>query len=278
MEAFGRAACTASCPLLRLSLFVLAVVFPSAVSAPVWTSVGPHPAINVVPLIADHATVILNGTLFTYGGLVHAFSDSLTYEAVRIPKLFAFDIATGTTREVATTGDAPLPRAYHTMNLAKGSDTAYAYGGKCVASTFCDDMWSLNLALQGGGALGGATPIWRKIVFAGSSRRPAARYAHAAVAADDRRVWVSGGSTSVGIQADLWVFDPQTSEWAEFLPSAGTSVPPGRTGHVLFSRQGGMEMCVHGGKGVDKQYRDDIWCVDVSNSKNHGEWRELGRG
>eukprot|EP00966_Prymnesium_polylepis_P170326 3937163-Prymnesium_polylepis.1 len=170
--------------------------------APLWTNVGPSAIDNVVPLIADHASVLrADGKILTYGGLVHAFSDSLTYEAARISSLFEFDPSTLTTVEIVTVGETPIVRAYHTL-IADGAGRAFAFGGKCGTETYCGDLWLLELG----------SANWTALYPATAS--PAARYAHAA-AWHGGRMWISGGSTTSGPVADLWSFDPTTTTWQE---------------------------------------------------------------
>lgn len=175
---------------------------------------------------------------------------------VNFNDVWAFDLATDTWSELATTGGPPSARSSAIMQYDAARDRVIVFGGNDSTSgltlTGLGDTWSLDLA----------TNTWSEIVGAG----PPARLFHASALTGDRIVIFGGTPNFDGpFYDDTWAFDLTTDTWSE-VPATG-EIPDARFGAEAFHDvAGGRFMIAFGHDGTAIGNRNDVYALDLATS------------
>ena len=175
---------------------------------------------------------------------------------VNFNDVWAFDLATDTWSEVATTGGPPAVRSSTQMRYDAPRDRMIVFGGNSSTSgltlTGMGDTWSLDLA----------TGTWTEIVGDG----PSPRLFHAGALVGDR-FYVFGGTPDFDgpFLNDLWVLDLTTDTWSEV--AATGEVPDTRFGAELFHDAGnGRLLLAFGHDDTALGNRNDVYALDLETN------------
>jgi len=120
-----------------------------------------------------------------------------------------YEIAQAKWVKLATKGQAPVPRLFHSAAVSDDGAFLVVVGGggaDALTGSFYDDTWLLNLD----------TLQWTKAAGPGPKARIKAGFAPAPATT---KLWLFGGHDdgSVGNRNDLWIFDTATGGWQNVL-------------------------------------------------------------
>jgi hypothetical protein len=171
----------------------------------------------------------------------HGFTDS-----GRFDDTLALDLTTLTwSKLVDANATRPLKRCLHDAVYEPTTDRFLLFGGCSSGFGPCpqSDFWSLNIG----------TRAWTKLE---PTDRPTARQNSSMVSNDAGRVWLFGGDTERGADADTWTFDAATGKWSQVLALAVSPAP--RSNHDATWNPAAKQMLLFGGIG-DDGVLNDLW-------------------
>ena len=174
--------------------------------------------------------------------------------------VWAFDLATDTWSEVATTGTAPAPVAEAIATYDAPRDRLVVFGGDPGGFVGSDGMYSLDLA----------TNTWSEITAAGA---PSARLYHSSTQVGDE-LFVFGGATGFNPPYfnDVHGFDLATDTWRTV---ATTNDPQPRFGAELIADPAnGRLLMAFGHDDAELGNRNDVYALDIAT----GAWSQLHTG
>ncbi|MCB9596554.1 MAG: hypothetical protein H6719_27770 [Sandaracinaceae bacterium] len=205
-------------------------------------------------LLVRHATVLdtMRNRMLLFGGR----SSSSAYSNA----VWAFDLATDTWSEVATTGTAPAPVAEAIATYDAPRDRLVVFGGDPGGFVGSDGMYSLDLA----------TNTWSEITAAGA---PSARLYHSSTQVGDE-LFVFGGATGFNPPYfnDVHGFDLATDTWRTV---ATTNDPQPRFGAELVADPAnGRLLMAFGHDDAELGNRNDVYALDIAT----GAWSQLHTG
>ncbi|MCA9610058.1 MAG: hypothetical protein KC619_30890 [Myxococcales bacterium] len=205
-------------------------------------------------LLVRHATVLdtMRDRMLVFGGR----SSSSSYSNA----VWAFDLATDTWSEVATTGDTPAPVAEAIATYDAPRDRLVVFGGDPGGFVGSAGMYALDLA----------TNAWTQLDATGG---PGARLYHAGTRVGDELV-VFGGATGFNPPYfnDTFIFDLSTDTWRE-LTTTGNPQP--RFGMELIADEAGHRVLMaFGHDDTDLGNRNDVHALDLGS----GAWTEVHVG
>eukprot|EP00911_Craspedida_sp_UC1_P002073 UC1_evm4s1599 len=152
-------------------------------------------------------------------------------------ELYAIDTTRATCTRLATTGEAPSPRAAHAM-VCLGNKMLYIFGGKDSTGRQ-NDLYALDLSSK----------VWSRLAPMGaeecSDNLPAPRSFHSMVGVDHDRLVVFGGRLEDNKHtSDVHVYQTVTNTWTRLplLPSSPS--PRGTHGAAVVD---GNAMIIFGG-------------------------------
>lgn len=142
-------------------------------------------------------------------------------------------------------GGGPGPRRAAQAVLDPARERLVLFGG--TDGTYRDDLWELSLR-------GAAT--WRRLTSTGT---PPARAGHA-MAVEDGRAWLFGGSSAGAERNDLWTLDLATLTWTEVRPDGcAAPCPAPRGGATLVSDPRNDRLVLFGGHDAERaSYPDGV--------------------
>ena len=170
-----------------------------------------------------HATVIINNTLYLFGGtsLQLAYNDC-----------WSLDLQTWTWAQINTT-NTPSPRLGHTL-VPLNSTAIMTFSGMLSDNTASNETWIWNLHDNS----------WTQVA---SITSPAGRgFYSLSMFASGKIVLFGGTSATYEMFADTWAFDIASMQWSQLTLSQASHVPQPRTqqGTTMF---GCNKMLVMGG-------------------------------
>jgi dynein heavy chain len=162
----------------------------------------------------------------------------------------------------------PSPRSGHTLTTLAGGETHVLFGGAgrgagSKASYLCDAHIARVTPANGG-------VTWQALATTGDAPPPRAR--HTAVALDERRLLVWGGTDQKQQFNDCWVLDVQTASW-KAVEVAGTAPQP-RAHHTACRL--GDRLFVFGGYGGSGTALGDLWVLHLGPEVLR--WEEVAAG
>ncbi|MEZ4443151.1 MAG: kelch repeat-containing protein [Polyangiaceae bacterium] len=177
-------------------------------------------------MVSDHS----RNRALSFGGRWRADPNSGSYTLYN--DVWAFDFASQSWSEIATTGTGPEPR-YNASLVMAGDEMIVFGGGTATSATSFDPVntvYALNLT----------TNEWRQITPAGAA--PAPRLFHSATYDPvNGRMFIGYGSdnsafTTTQFFQDQWALDLATSTWHELQIAEPLEVPYGRIKGAMFFR------------------------------------------
>ncbi|GMT11838.1 hypothetical protein PFISCL1PPCAC_3135, partial [Pristionchus fissidentatus] len=165
-----------------------------------WTSLATKG--RTPPARDGHSAVVYNDQMIIFGGFEEA-DQRFSQET------YVFDFATAKWEEMATMGERPRWRDFHT-SVVMGEEM-YVFGGRCdimgqyhsTRDVYDEDMWALNLH----------TRKWRRLETKGEI--PSGRRSHSAFCYDGKMYVIGGFNGTVNAHYnDLHSFDPKTEIWS----------------------------------------------------------------
>jgi hypothetical protein len=176
--------------------------------------------------------------------------------------LWEHDIKNDTWREVATKGDAPGVRAYHSAAFDTKRDTMWVFGGAGRKFDPLDELWKIDTA----------TWTWTKL--APSGEQPGARFnagLHYDAKRDQLVLW-SGCKAffkEENAWPDLWTYDIEKNTW-----SKKSSAAPDRWQAASVLAPDLDMLIVHGGYDGKSVVQAETWTYQLDTDK----WTEIGKG
>jgi hypothetical protein len=163
--------------------------------------------------------------------------------------LWAFDLATDTWSEVATSGPAPAVRFGHEAAWVDGIGLVIVFGQ--AGATFFNDLWAFDPTAA----------AWRQLPAGGAA--PVSRYGSCAAVGPEGRLWISHGFTSDGVRfADTLAYDFATGDWADETPDG--DVPVVRCLHGCWWTDDGT-FRLFGGQTTGVTALGDLWELTVGD-------------
>ncbi|KAF8382230.1 hypothetical protein PRIPAC_71372 [Pristionchus pacificus] len=158
---------------------------------------------RIPPARDGHSAVVHEGKMIVFGGFEEQ-DQRFSQET------FIFDFATATWTEMATTGDRPAWRDFHTAVVI--GDDMFVFGGRCdimgqyhsTRDVYDEQMRALNLK----------TNRWRVVETKGSI--PSGRRSHSAFSYSSKMYVIGGFNGALNEHYnDLYEFDPATEVWTK---------------------------------------------------------------
>jgi N-acetylneuraminic acid mutarotase len=158
--------------------------------------------------------------------------------------------------QLSPIGNPPARRASSMAYI--GNDIILLFGGLGDGDTRLNDIWEYNIVNN----------EWTELYPSGSI--PTARSNSGMTAIGDNKLMIYGGSIDGSTYSDeIWVYDYNTNEWTEQIPSSTTN-PPARSGKGLVYT-GNDKVMLFGGSGGYPDYYNDLWEYDITTK----EWMEI---
>ena len=202
-------------------------------SSHVWTAVsytGDSP-----PQIDLHQSVVYGDAMFIWGGWGNINT-----------KLFKYHFPTSVFTDIDQEGSVPSTRAGHSCVLYNMKMIMY---GGLSGSTRYDQLYSLDLT----------TYTWTSITRTGDDLPPA-MYNHAAVVYGDLMI-VYGGSTSSGLNENMYTMDLNTYTWTA-VPFA-VAPPPRHEMNMMLAES--HNLIIMKGYDAANTLLDDIWMASLES-------------
>ena len=190
-----------------------------------------HLSADAIPGLAGHSAVYwaAEDATVLFGGATAVDGSELS-DAVWF---YRFAERRAQLAPVATV-ERPAPRHMHTAVLS-GADEMVVFGGATGAAHYVADAWRC--------AFGSGAAVWSPIAASGDL--PPAMMGHAAVVVE-RRMFVVGGLTAMGLQGTLFVLDLDTGVWSR-AASAGAT-PDGAFGAAALYYPRARQIVLYGGQ------------------------------
>jgi hypothetical protein len=95
------------------------------------------------------------------------------------------------------------------------SNTIYFFGGLHDGDVYNDNLWAYNVS----------TNKW-ELKFANSTDKPAARLSSSTfIDIKNRRFFIFGGRSRMGLKNDMWMLDMNSVAWTEVIQKGQIPVP-----------------------------------------------------
>jgi N-acetylneuraminic acid mutarotase len=179
------------------------------------------------------------GCLYVWGGVNETADRGSRY----MDDLFRFDIGTSTWHTVATNGEKPCARAFHTAVLYRG--LMYIFGG-------CNGKGRFNRIFRMDPETGSCA------ILNTSGDPPTTRYCHTAVQYQASMIVFGGkcgGRNSNKRLADMFSYDFGTGGWTNIVQSG--EIPESRSAHT--SVVSGSKMLMFGGRNANGDCCEDLY-------------------
>ncbi len=176
--------------------------------------------------------------------------------------LWEHDSRTGQWTKVATKGEAPGDRAYHSAVFDEKRNAVWILGGAGRSFEAFDELWKLDVE----------TWTWSRVEPAGE--RPGARFSAALFHDLERDQLVVWSGCKAFFQPenawpDVWTFDVESATWSKKVAEA-----PGRWQAAAVLAPELDLLIVHGGFDGNSVVHADTWTYELAAD----EWKEIGRG
>ncbi len=167
--------------------------------------------------------------------------------------LWVYDVSTNRWTELRPSGDTPPSRSYAVMVLDRLGNRLLLFGGVPGDEYgLLGDLWAFDLAAS----------RWAKLPQEGET--PSARWISAAVVSEaTNQVFLFGGSDTVGLQNDAWLYDLSSGRWEPVSDGAGDT-PAARGGHALLMDTDHQALVLLGGTGAESVVLSDLWVYGLS--------------
>ena len=205
----------------------------------------------------------MRNRMIIYGGLA---GDPFT-GAPRLADAWAFDLATDTWEELATSGTAPAARSEPAIGYDPANDRLIVSGGDAGGLNGTDDLFALDLA----------TNTWTEL---DGSSGPSPRYDQGYVV-QEGRLYIVGGAEDGGFDGtvdyfnDVWAFEFATDTWSELVAHGAAGAPNGRFGWSTYVDDTLGRIVVFGGHDpTDLGNSNDVWAFDLGA----GSWVNMRPG